>query len=81
MARVFFPPALRRFTEGLAEVEVQASDVRGLIRELDARFPGIGERLGQGMAVAIDGEIIPEPLLEPVEPESEIHFLPPVSGG
>jgi hypothetical protein len=33
------------------------------------------------MAVAIDGEIIEDPLLEPIRPESEIHFLPRISGG
>jgi len=31
--------------------------------------------------VAIDGEITNEPLLEPLEPESEVHFLPRVGGG
>ena len=32
-------------------------------------------------AVAIDGEIYNDPLLEAVEPDSEVHFLPRVGGG
>jgi hypothetical protein len=33
------------------------------------------------VAVAIDGEIYSDPLLEPVGPQSEVHFLPAISGG
>ena len=32
-------------------------------------------------SLAIDGEIIPDPLLEPIPEESEIHFVPRVAGG
>lgn len=62
-------------------MEIEAANVRALIAALDARFPGLGAQLREGTAVAIDGEIINDPLLEPIEPESEVHFLPPVSGG
>jgi hypothetical protein len=33
------------------------------------------------MAVAIDGDIIVDPLLEPIGPDSEVHFLHFVAGG
>jgi hypothetical protein len=33
------------------------------------------------MAVAIDGEIIHDPFLEAVGPDSEVHFLFRISGG
>jgi molybdopterin converting factor small subunit len=62
-------------------LEVEASDVRQLLAELERRFPGLGEALRTETAVAIDGEIHPDPLLEPVGPASEVHFLPRVSGG
>ena len=54
--------------------------MRRLLAELERRFPGLGEALA-GAAVAIDGEIFPDPLLEPVGPDSEVHFLPRVGGG
>ncbi len=60
---------------------VQAADVRALIAALDERFPGIGKVLRSGMAVAIDGEIIADPLLEAVPEHGEVHFLPPIGGG
>lgn len=62
------------------ELELAARNVRELLAELERRFPGLGTRLGEN-AIAIDGEIIQEPLLEPIAPESEVHFLPPIGGG
>ncbi len=81
MAKVFLAAGLRRFAGGLTQVDVDAPDVRGLIDALDARFPGIGDTLRSGTAIAIDGEIISEPELEPIPPDAEVHFLPPISGG
>ena len=75
------PARFREWTGGAEQVDVAASDVRQLIRALDDRYPGIGEQLREGVAIAIDGEIINDPLLEPIEPDSEVHFLPPISGG
>ena len=61
--------------------EVECGSVRELIAALDAKFPGLGEQLRSGMAVAIDGEIYSDALLEPLEPDSEVHFLPSIGGG
>ncbi len=81
MARVFLATALRRFTGGIEEVEIRASTVRSLIAELDRRFPGLGEHLASGLAVAIDGEIIADAIYEPVPEDAEVHFLPAMGGG
>lgn len=62
-------------------MEIDAKTVRELYTALDERFPGVGTQLREGSAIAIDGEIIGEPLLERLEPDSEVHFLPPISGG
>ena len=81
MATVVFSRGLQRHTGGVERLNVDAKDVRGLIAALDARFPGIGQVIGSGMAVAIDGEIIPDPMLEAVPANGEVHFLPPIGGG
>ena len=82
MARVVLSGGLSRdLTGGEAEFEIAASNVRGLIRALDIRFPGLGAQLESEMAVAIDGEIFHEPFLQPVAPESEVFFLPRIKGG
>ena len=81
MARVFFASGLRRFTGGVEEIEVDAATVHGLIGELDKQFPGVGEFLSSGTAVAIDGEIMSNATYEAVPEDAEVNFLPAVSGG
>jgi molybdopterin converting factor small subunit len=81
MATVFFPSGLTRYTGGRDRVVIECESFRELLAALEARFPGLREPLEAGMAVAIDGEIIEAPLLEPIHPDSEVHFLPRISGG
>ncbi|MEE2689140.1 MAG: MoaD/ThiS family protein [Pseudomonadota bacterium] len=71
----------RQYTNGQTEIEVTSDNIRAVIRELDERFPGVGEVLRTDMAVAIDGEIYQNVLLEPVRPNSEVAFLPAIEGG
>jgi len=81
MARVFLPRSLAEFANGELELEVEARDVRELIARVDERLPGFAERVEGKMAVAIDGEIHSDPLLEPTPGGCEVHFLPRISGG
>lgn len=83
MARVFFSSGLRRLVGGAESVEIEARDVRELLRALDARFPGLSTQIGDATAIAIDGEILPhaEALMERLRPDSEVHFLPQIGGG
>ncbi|MCK9992076.1 MAG: sulfur-carrier protein [Alphaproteobacteria bacterium] len=70
----------RQFTGGQTHFDLDVRDVRHLIRTLEGMFPGIGEQLEAG-AIAIDNEIIPDPWLNPIQPNSEVFFLPPIKGG
>lgn len=81
MARVHFSAGLRSFTGGVADLDIEAATVRRLINELDARFPGLGERLSSGTSVAIDGEIIADAWYEELADNAEVHFLETLSGG
>ena len=78
---VHIPSSLRSLAGGATSVPIDARNVRELIQRLDERFPGARERLGANVAVAIDGEIYSDPELEPLTPDSEVHFLPAISGG
>lgn len=71
----------RQYTSGQTEVDVEGADVRAIVRALEARFPGLGERVQTEMAIAIDGELFQDPFLEPVEPNSELFVLPKIGGG
>jgi len=71
----------RRYTGGETEIEVTEANIRAVIRSLDAQYPGIGEVLRTDMAVAIDGQIYQDALLEPVDPDAEVAFIPAIEGG
>jgi molybdopterin synthase sulfur carrier subunit len=73
--------AARRFTGGQAEFDVEANTFRRLILELDRRFPGLGEQIEEGMAVAVDGEIYQDAYQVALKPDSEIYLIPKIGGG
>jgi len=81
MARVFLPQGLAGRAGGQLEHEVEGQNVRALLANLDARFPGLAADLEGRIAVAIDGEIYNDPFLEPLEEDSEVYLLPRVGGG
>ncbi len=87
MATVFIPTQWRDLTADVESVEIEGATLREIARGLEARFPGIAERLGDdggiaaGVAVSIDGAIASRGMLAPVGPQSEIHFLPAIGGG
>jgi molybdopterin converting factor small subunit len=73
--------AVRRLTGGVSEFDVEADTVRRMIVELDRRYPGLGEQIDEGMAVAIDGEIFQDAYLEKLKPDSEVVLIPKIGGG
>jgi len=82
MAIVVIPAGLsQQFTGGKTEFKIDAKTIRGVIRCLDADFPGLGKAIEIDMAVAVDGEIYQDPLLESISPNSEVYFLPRIGGG
>ena len=88
MAVVWVPPLLQHLTGGAERVTAPGATLRQVISSLEAMYPGLRERLldeagriQPGTAVVIDGESSHLGLLEPVKEESEIHFIPAISGG
>ena len=80
MAEVSIPASLARFTAGERTLSLNVENYRGLLRQLDARYPGLGAEL-ERLAVAIDGTIYQEPMLESIGATSEVFFLPRIEGG
>jgi len=73
--------AARRFTGGKTVFEVEADTVGRMITELDRHFPGLGNQIDEGMAVAIDGEIYQDAWQAQLRPDSEIVLIPKIGGG
>ena len=81
MIKVILGTNLKNITNGLDELEVEATSVKSLIAEMDRRYPGIADALQSGFALAIDGEVIANPSYEKLEEVSEVRFLSPMRGG
>jgi molybdopterin converting factor small subunit len=81
MARVVLMGEARRFTGDVDQVEIDAKNVMQLFRQLGQRFPDLEPILETGFAVAIDGEMYEDSLLQPIKPDSEIVLIPKIAGG
>jgi molybdopterin synthase sulfur carrier subunit len=80
---------MQRLTGGQQQVQVAGQTVRQVIENLERAFPGLKAELYDeeedlvmpGLAVIVDGEVSQLGLLERVQDDSEIHFLPALGGG
>jgi molybdopterin synthase sulfur carrier subunit len=81
MARVVLVGNLAQLAGGVAELDLPATSVKQLFQQLTERYPAIERHLADGVAVAIDGQIYQDALLEPIAPDSEVFILPQIGGG
>ena len=87
MPILFIPSLLRDLTDGQEKVIVPGTTVEQALDALDARYPGVKERLVEnhrlrpGISVFIDGEQTRLRLRHPLTETSEVHFLPAIGGG
>tara|TARA_A100001037_G_scaffold302315_1_gene333636 strand:+ start:684 stop:947 length:264 start_codon:yes stop_codon:yes gene_type:complete len=87
MASVWFNQEMRETTGFTGTFEVEGKNIRTVIANLEIQFPGISEVLiyeddiMPGLSVIIDGNIGSIGVLEKVNENSEVHFLPALGGG
>jgi molybdopterin synthase sulfur carrier subunit len=87
MPAVWIPALMRDLTGGNEVVRVPGQTVRQVIESLDERFPGIKDRLCDedglrpNITVIVDREVSHRRLRQVLSENSEVHFLPAVSGG
>ena len=87
MPTVIIPSLLRKFTGGIERVNVPGKSIRELVQHLGQQFPGIDQQLlvdgdiRPSIAVSIDGEITTGGVLDAVNQDSEVHFIPALGGG
>ena len=78
---------MRKLTGGRDRVTVSGKNLREAIADLDRQYPGIADQLiadgdiKASIAVSIDGEVGTNGVLDAIRDNSEIHFLPQISGG
>ena len=87
MAKIFIPTMLQSLTAGVKQVDLDARNVRQIIERLEELYPGMENRLIEdgeirpNLAIAIDGDVAIMGMLEKVEENSEVHFVPAIGGG
>ena len=87
MATVYIPSLMQNLTNGDQQVEIEGTNIRQIVDNLDQRYPGMKERLVDSgrikpnISVAVDGEVTTLGMLEKVKENSEVHFLPAIGGG
>ncbi len=81
MALVIFAPEMLACTGMQPQLEVEAHNYRAALREIQSHFPDLDDALLARFAVAIDDTVINSPLLERLEPDSEMIFIPRIAGG
>ena len=81
MVKIIFASAMEQYTRGEKEIRINVTTYRQACELLMREFPQLNEETLSEFSVAIDDEIIHEPLLETFEPNSEVFFVPKIAAG
>ena len=87
MPTVAIPSLLRNLTHGKESITVPGTTIREVIDNLEDCCPGMKARLCEedrikpGIAIYVNGLLTRGSLLERVDADAEIHFLPAIGGG
>ena len=87
MAIVRVPALLRDLTGGTAVLDVPGATVGEVVLNLEGRYPGFQARLCENgrlrpnIRVVVDGTVSAQRLRTALRADSEVLFLPAISGG
>ena len=87
MPIIFVPSLMQKLCNGEQKLIIEGTNLRQVIDNLDLQYTGFKDRLVEdgkikpNISVAVDGEITPLGMIQKVDTNSEIHFLPAISGG
>ena len=87
MPTVAIPSLMQSLTDGKEKVQVEGKTMREVIYVLDSSYPGFKDRLCDddqirpNIALYVDGAVSREGMRQQVTEETQIHFLPAISGG
>ena len=87
MAKVFLPFQLKEITEYKDFIEVKGKTLKEVINNLDNMYPGLKDHLVEegkiksGLSAICGFAATRKGLLQELEEDTEVHFLPAISGG
>lgn len=81
MARISLSSDLKPYTGGETQLDLDVANVRQLFQALGECYPELQPYLETGLAVAIDGELYQDALLQPIARDSEVLLFTRIAGG
>ena len=81
LATISISSNLTPYTRGETGFQLEVANVRQLFQALGARYPDLQAHLENDLAVAIDGEIYQDALLQPIPSNSEVLLFTKIAGG
>lgn len=87
MATVAIPSLMQELTNGKEKATVEGNTIREVLNNLESIYPGFkaricdGDQIRPNIAVYVDGALTREGMRQQVSEDSQIHFLPAISGG
>ncbi len=87
LVTVHVPQSLRTLSNGEAVLTAAGHNLRAVIKDLALRYPQLaerlvnGDRIGRGLSLAINGDVVSTGLITPVPEGAEIAIVPQISGG
>ncbi|NKC14909.1 MAG: MoaD/ThiS family protein [Gammaproteobacteria bacterium] len=81
MCEVHLAGSLRDAVGGAATVDIDANTVAALLRKLVERYPLMREKIDEGIAVSIGGEIYRDNWSKTIPQGVEVYLLPRIPGG
>ena len=87
MPKLFLPYHLKKETNNEDFVEVEGKNLREVIDNLEKMYPGTkeylveGNRIKPGLSAICGYSATRRGLLQELEEDTEVHFLPSIAGG
>jgi hypothetical protein len=81
VARISLSNELKPYTGGETRLALDVESVRQLFEVLGEQYPDLCPYLETGIAVAIDGEIYQDALLQPIRRDSDVLLFTKIAGG
>lgn len=81
MLEVNLSSSLRDAVGGAASIQIEAENIRELLRKLVERHPRLQSQLDDGIAVSVNGEIFRDNQDLTIPPGAEVFLLPRIQGG
>ncbi len=81
MVQVKLWGSLRDLADGQDVIEVNASNFKQLLDEIEAKHPALKPQIKRGVSLALDGVIYRDAWFTPLSDENEVVLLPYMVGG